>query len=205
MRGFCKSVAGVVAGEVQLVLAGPSVSGVADDPEGVATLEHLIAAWRNLPDVVRNRVHLASLPMIDNDENSALVNALQRHAAVVVQKSLCEGFGLTVTEAMWKSRPIVASAVGGIEDQIENGVHGLLLPDPTDLDAYASALRRLLEDRPFAERLGAQAHQRTRERFLAMRHLSQYGDLAARIVAASGATRRANGGTGPRGRGGTGG
>ena len=71
--------------------------------------------------------------MDDVDENAIIVNAVQRHATVVVQKSLVEGFGLTVTEAMWKSRPVVASAVGGIQDQIADGKEGLLLPDPHDL------------------------------------------------------------------------
>ena len=74
--------------------------------------------------------------MADPDENAAIVNAIQRHASVVVQKSLAEGFGLTVSEAMWKRRPVVASAVGGIVDQIEAGVHGLLVDDPDDLSAF---------------------------------------------------------------------
>ena len=69
-----------------------------------------------------------SLPMDDIEENAAIVNALQRHADVVVQKSLAEGFGLTVAEAMWKQRPVVASRIGGIRDQIEDGRSGLLLP-----------------------------------------------------------------------------
>ena len=68
-----------------------------------------------------------------SDENAIIVNGVQRHATVVVQKSLVEGFGLTVTEAMWMSRPVVASAVGGIQDQIADGKEGLLLPDLHDL------------------------------------------------------------------------
>ena len=83
---------------------------------------------------------LACLPMEDLDENGAIVNALQRQATIVVQKSLKEGFGLTVTEAMWKARPVVASATGGIEDQIEDGVTGVLLPNPLDLNAFAQAV-----------------------------------------------------------------
>ena len=75
-------------------------------------------------------MHLAAIPMDDVDENAIIVNALQRHAAVVVQKSLVEGFGLTVTEAMWKGRPVVASKVGGIQDQITDGRDGLLVDDP---------------------------------------------------------------------------
>ena len=80
--------------------------------------------------------------MDDVDENAHLVNALQRYAAVVVQKSLVEGFGLTVTEPMWKSRPVVASAIGGIRDQIEHGVSGLLLDDPFDLVAMPARSTR---------------------------------------------------------------
>ena len=75
--------------------------------------------------------------MADPDESAAIVNAIQRHASVVVQKSLAEGFGLTVAEAMWKRRPVVASAVGGIVDQIEDGTHGLLVQDPTDVGRSA--------------------------------------------------------------------
>ena len=70
------------------------------------------------------------LPMVDADENAVIVNALQRRADVIAQKSLAEGFGLTVAEAMWKGRPVVASSVGGIQDQIEDGRTGLLV-DPT--------------------------------------------------------------------------
>src|SRR5262249_23309228 len=120
-------------GGAELTLAGPNVTAVADDPEGIATFNRVIEAWRGLSHGRRRRVQLACLPMADVQENAAIVNALQRHAAVVVQKSLQEGFGLTVTEAMWKGRPIVASAVGGIQDQIVDGQHGLLVADPTDL------------------------------------------------------------------------
>ena len=101
-----------------LVLAGPNVHAVADDPEGAEVFDKTEQAWRELPAAQRARVHLACLPMNDVEENAAIVNALQRHATVVVQKSIQEGFGLTVTEAMWKARPVVASAVGGIQDQI---------------------------------------------------------------------------------------
>ena len=117
-------------------------AGVADDPDGPAVFAEVTTAWRALPHERRRRVQIAALPMADPVENAAIVNALQRHAAVVVQKSLAEGFGLTVTEAMWKGRPVVASAVGGIGDQIEDGRDGILLSDPRDLDAFAGALRR---------------------------------------------------------------
>ena len=119
--------------------------------------------------------------MADPDEAAAIVNALQRHAAVVVQKSLAEGFGLTVAEAMWKARPIVASAVGGIVDQIVDGAHGLLVADPADLASLRHRRRALLRDPTEAARLGANARARAGAEFLGDRHLEQYGQLLARL------------------------
>jgi trehalose synthase len=160
-----------------LLLAGPDVAGVTDDPEGLAVLTECMDAWRELPAAARRRTHLACLPMDDVDENARLVNALQRHAAVVVQKSLVEGFGLTVTEPMWKGRPVVASAIGGIQDQIEDGVNGLLLPDPTDTAGFARMVAVLLDDEASSSQLGASAHTRIRDEFLGDRHLIQYVGL----------------------------
>jgi trehalose synthase len=119
--------------------------------------------------------------MDDLQENAAMVNALQRHAAVVVQKSLREGFGLTVTEAMWKGRPVVASAVGGIRDQIEHGVSGLLLKHPDDLDAFAGAIVQLLHNQGFAERLGRNAKRRVSQNYLGLNILAHYEDLVERL------------------------
>jgi len=120
--------------------------------------------------------------MDDVDENARLVNALQRHAAVVVQKSLVEGFGLTVTEPMWKGKPVVASAVGGIQDQIEDGVNGLLLADPTDTAGFAQLVAALLDDEATSSQLGASAHTRIRDEFLGDRHLIQYVDLFTALL-----------------------
>jgi trehalose synthase len=182
LRGFGAMLDGEsAAAGPDLVLAGPNVHAVADDPEAASVYNALLAEWRDLPHARRRRVHLASLPMADPEENAAIVNALQRHAAVVVQKSLHEGFGLTVTEAMWKGRPVVASAVGGIQDQIVDGVHGLHVQDPNDLDAFGAALRRVLQDRELAIELGAAAQHRVREEYLAVRHLRQYAELLVAI------------------------
>lgn len=164
-----------------LVLAGPDVRSVADDPEGAAVYAEVVAAWHALPDEQRRRVHLVSLPAVDVDENAAIVNALQAHASVIVQKSLHEGFGLTVTEAMWKARPIVASAVGGIQDQIRDGADGLLVA-PRDLDAFARAVALLLDDRPLADTLAAAARARVRERYLGIHSLLRFGALIESLV-----------------------
>jgi len=179
MTAFARYVDGV--GPAHLLLAGPVVSGVADDPEGAATFERCIEVWRRLPHAERTHIHLACLPMHDTDENAAIVNAIQRHAAVVTQKSLAEGFGLTVAEAMLKAKPIVASAVGGIVDQIVSGEDGLLVGDAKDEAEFGLAVRRLLEDRPYADHLGANARERAIREFLGDRHLSQYAELFARI------------------------
>ena len=122
LRGFATLVNGTAPAGAELVLAGPDVTTVSDDRREHA-FASVVAAW-SLPEGARARVHLVSLPMTDIEENAAVG---QRHAAVVVQKSLLEGFGLTVTEAMWKGRPVIASRIGGIQDQIVDGEHGLLL------------------------------------------------------------------------------
>ena len=106
-----------------------------------------------------------------------MVNALQRHAAVIVQKSLREGFGLTVTEAMWKARPVLASAVGGIQDQVEHGVSGMLLRDPSDASRFAAMLKQLLEDRVLADRLARNAKHRAGQLYLALGSLVRYAGL----------------------------
>ena len=169
-----------------LMLVGPDVSGVTDDPEGAAVLADCRAVWARLPEPVRRRCSLACIPMDDVDENAIVVNALQRHATVVVQKSLAEGFGLTVTEALWKARPVLASAVGGIQDQIITERDGLLLNDPHDLTTFAQQLLRLLGDPGLRRRLGHRGQELVRTQFLADRHLTQYLELFEDLLRARG-------------------
>jgi trehalose synthase len=122
------------------------------------------------------------LPMDDAEENAVIVNALQRNASVVVQKSIAEGFGLTVAEAMWKARPVVATAVGGIQDQIVDGESGVLLEDARDLDAYGDAVHALLEDPERAKQIGEAAMTRVRDDFLGARSLLDYLSLISRLL-----------------------
>jgi len=164
-----------------LMLVGPSTAAVADDPEGAQVLDSVRAEWHDLPPGVRRRVHLCSLPMEDIEENAAIVNALQRHARVVVQKSLAEGFGLTVSEAMWKQRPVVGSRIGGIRDQIEDGRSGLLLSDPRDLEQVGTAITGLLEDSDRAQRIGIAAQLRVQQQFLGPHHLGRYFEVIQRV------------------------
>ena len=180
MEGFAQFVAPRV--DSHLILAGPGASTVADDPEEAGVLREVEDRWHHLPPAARDRVHLARLPMDDPQENAIIVNALQRRAQVVVQKSLGEGFGLTVAEAMWKGRPVVASRVGGIQDQIEHDKTGLLIDDPHDLDAFGAAVVSLISDPAVADRLGAEAKRRVQRQFLAPRLLMQQANLIGRLL-----------------------
>lgn len=182
MAAFAEKVAtNPAAGEAHLALVGPDVQGVSDDPEGLEVYQECLAGWQALPTEQRKRISLLTLPMDDADENAAVVNAVQQHASVVVQKSLMEGFGLTVSEAMWKSRPVIAARVGGIIDQITDGVHGVLV-EPENLDAFAAALTRLLTDAAQSRRLGQAARERVLRHYLADRQLTQWAQLFGTIT-----------------------
>ncbi len=186
-----KDMAGVMAGfaahvvghsDAHLALVGPMVDDVSDDPEGREVLEQCINAWSLLAPQERRRIRLISLPMHDVDENAAMVNALQRHATVIVQKSLAEGFGLTVAEGMWKAKAVLASAVGGIVDQVAPGT-GVLLGDPRDLDGFGAAVSSLLANPNGIVRLGEQARRHVLEGFVGDKHLEHYGQLMERLKA----------------------
>jgi trehalose synthase len=180
VRGFAEHVPAETG--AHLVYAGPAVEAVADDPEGLQMLRAVMALRDRLPEAARRRIHLASLPMEDLNENAIMVNALQRHAAVVTQKSLAEGFGLTVAEAMWKARPVVASRVGGIQEQIVDGETGILLEDPRDLAAFGAAITELLADPVRADAMGRRARARVRDRFTSVRNLMDYLHLVSRLI-----------------------
>ncbi|HXW35266.1 MAG TPA: glycosyltransferase [Acidimicrobiales bacterium] len=183
MQGVMEGFAGHVAGRsnVSLALVGPEVDGVADDPEGRAVLSECVRAWDNLPTEIKRTILIISLPMGDLSDNAVMVNALQRHASVIVQKSLAEGFGLTVAEGMWKGRPVVASAVGGIPDQLTADT-GILVQDPYDLDEFGSALSSLLEQPGMITSMGRRARRHVLERFVGDRHLLAYANLMRELV-----------------------
>ncbi|HZT68003.1 MAG TPA: glycosyltransferase [Acidimicrobiales bacterium] len=179
MAGFAEGVA--ERSDAHLVLVGPAVDGVADDPEGAEVLAECASAWHRLRRQQRRAISLVTLPMDDVDENAAMVNALQRQATVIVQKSLFEGFGLTVSEGMWKAKPVVASAVGGIVDQIAAGT-GVLLDDPTDLEQFADVLVDLLRRPEDAIGIGDRARRHVIHHFLGDRHLLQLARLIGELL-----------------------
>lgn len=151
--------------DCRLVLCG---SMAPDDPEGWAI-------YRQVEDAVRPLIDAGDVILI-TAEDHLLVNALQRASAVIIQKSLREGFGLTVTEGLWKGRPVIASRVGGIPLQIEDGVTGFLL-DPTDTEGFARRVRQILENPELGERLGRAGKEHVRQHFLITRLLSDYLDM----------------------------
>jgi trehalose synthase len=183
MAGVMRSFADHVApgGDGYLMLVGPAVNDVRDDPEGAAVYGECLLQWGELSPAARRRILLVTLPLDDVDENAAMVNALQRHATVIAQKSLAEGFGLTVAEGMWKGRPVIGSAVGGIIDQLAEGA-GILLPDPADLTAFGSAARLLLCDPDLAARIGQAGHARVREQYVGDLHLLRYGSMLGTLL-----------------------
>ena len=166
----------------ELVLAGPVVSGVADDPEGELVYQDCWNHWRALPHAIRRRIQLVCLPMHDLEENAAIVNALQRHATIVTQKSLAEGFGLTVAEAMVKGTAVVASAVGGIVDQVIDGETGRLIEDPTDLEGFGAVLCEILDDDDLRRRLGEGGRARALETHLGDTHLKRWLEVVDAVL-----------------------
>ncbi len=153
--------------DCQLVLAG---GGAADDPEGGAVLEEVRQAAAEDPDV-----HVLELPPWSALE----INALQRASTVVIQKSLREGFGLTVTEALWKKKPVVASAVGGIPAQVIHKHTGLLAHS---VEGAAYQVRFLLSNPALAEKLGEQGREHVREQFLITSNAKQYLTLFLHLL-----------------------
>ena len=142
---------------LQLIMAGSLAS---DDPEGIQYLDLTEEHRDSDPDI-----HLfTNLQNVGNIE----INAFQRASAVVIQKSTREGFGLVVSEGMWKGRPVIGGHVGGIRLQIEDGVNGFLV---TSVEECADRMVRLLEDEELRSRMGRAAHERVRDRFLTTREL----------------------------------
>jgi trehalose synthase len=184
LRGFVEHTPATAS--AHLLLVGPQTGGVSDDPEQSVVLRDLVEQRQALDPPVRGRTHIVCMPSRDEEASHAVVNALQRHASVIVQKSLAEGFGLTVAEGMWKARPVVATRVGGIQDQIEHERSGLLIDDPASLEGLGVAITRLLDDPALADRLGLNARERVRERFLLARYLAQIARIADDATATAG-------------------
>ncbi len=149
----------------RLILCG---SMAMDDPEGLKIYEKVKEKAK--PFIKKGDVILITV------ENNLLVNILQRVSDVIIQKSVREGFGLTVTEALWKRKPVVASNIGGIPLQIEDGKNGFLL-DPDDIKGFAEKIIEILKHPTLGKELGKKGREIVKEKFLITRLLSDYLDL----------------------------
>lgn len=156
--------------DCRLVLCG---SMALDDPEGVRIYEQVKRRANNL--IASGDVILIT------SENNILVNALQRQSSVIIQKSIKEGFGLTVTEALWKETPVVASNVGGIPLQISDGENGFLI-DVIDKKGFAERVIDILQHPDLAKEIGKKGKEKVCNKFLITRLLSDYLDLLTEVL-----------------------
>ena len=190
LEGFVRMRAGAGSGDgainelgrrtietARLVLAGPDPASIADDPEGTEVVRELGDRWLALPPEVRRDIALLALPMSSRKQNALMVNALQRCSTVVVQNSLREGFGLTVTEAMWKALPVMGSSAVGIRQQLRDGLEGCLVRCPEDPDEVARTLRRMLADEHARERWAGAAQHRVHREFLVFTQIRQWLEI----------------------------
>jgi len=168
---------------VRLVLAGPDPASVDDDPESKEVLAELSAAYAGLPSHLQADVAIISLPMSSKTNNALIVNALQRCSDVVAQNSIQEGFGLTVTEPMWKRAALMGSCAVGIRQQIRPGLDGALVKHPEDSQEIASTLDSLLKDQRKREAYGRSARQRVHDYFLVFTQMQRWLDLLNNTVA----------------------
>jgi trehalose synthase len=168
---------------VRLVLAGPDPASIEDDPEGKEVLRELIAAYLGLEHRIQDDIAIVALPMESPEQNAYMVNALQRASTLVVQNSIREGFGLTVTEAMWKRIPILSNTQAcGPRHQIRDNVDGRLARDPTNEGELVRLLDEMLADHEARDRWGRSGQRHVHDQFLVFRQLGAWLRLWDEIV-----------------------
>lgn len=165
----------------RLALVGPDPSSVADDPEGREALEELEAAWLDLNGDLREDVAIVLMPA-ERFESALVINALQRCATVVAQNSLREGFGLTVTEAMWKRAVLVGSDTGGIRAQVRDGTDGRLIPDSSDPESVAATLDAVFGARGQWDDWSLNAQRRVTDEYLLFGQVMRWLDTIGSVV-----------------------
>jgi trehalose synthase len=157
--------------DARLMLCGPDPDYVSDDPEGKEVLEELTAFYRTLPEEVQEDIIICKLPMESVKENALIVNAIQRCSYLICQTSVQEGFGLTATEAMWKTTPVIASNACGLRHQVRHEMDGLIVRHPERKEDIAKALAYLLGEPKLVEEMGFIAQKRVVDQFLVFSHV----------------------------------
>jgi trehalose synthase len=169
----------------RLVLAGPDPDSIQDDPEGQQVLDEIRREYCALDDAVRSDIAVIALPMQHLQQNALMVNALQRVSTIVAQNSIREGFGLTVTEAMWKSVPVLSNSHAcGPRQQLRDGVEGRLIRDPQSVPEIAATLRAMLSHPKRLDRWGLAGQRQVSDHFLVHSQLCHWVRLLAQLTGA---------------------
>jgi len=168
---------------VRMVLAGPDPESIQDDPEGQVVLNELIADYAGFEPEIQADIALVTLPMVSPRENALMVNVLQRSASIVVQNSLREGFGLTLTEGMWKHNAVLGNhRAVGLRQQVRDEIDGRMVHDPEDIDELAHTLEAMLADPASRVRWGQSAQRRCHDHFLVLSQLRHWLHTLADVV-----------------------
>jgi len=167
--------------DVYLVIAGPSVLAISDDPEMAETYESIVKAWRDLPRKTRAKIQIACLPMKDQEESDAMVNALQSHASVICYWSLKAGMGLSLIEALWKRKPLIATGFEAIQDYLEGQPRQLLSCGPGDLQDLEKVLKRVLSDVELREEMCSKGHDKACQCYVAFNIIAQYIQVLRKV------------------------
>ncbi len=165
----------------RLILAGPDPKFVSDDPEGIEVLNELIETYKNVSSELKEDIALLLLPMDNQKENALIVNALQNTASIIVQNSIQEGFGLTATEAMWKSKCVLVSGAAGLVHQVIHDENGKINQDPRDIRSLSETLELMLNNPLDRDMWGFNAQVRVIENFTLFSQLYNWLTLWARL------------------------
>ena len=160
----------------RLVLGGPDLNAVHDDPEGLEVLNSIIDVFKGFPEHIRSEIAILLLPMESLHENMLMVNALQSVSNVVVQNSLQEGFGLTATEAMWKQVPMLISNATGLRQQVTDGMEGRMNPEPENPEVLMQILFEMISQPDERKEMGRRGKLRVVSQFNVISQLIMWGE-----------------------------
>lgn len=166
----------------RLILAGPEPESVSDDPEGQEVFNEICSLWHDLPPEIQRDVAIITLPMTSRRVNALMVNALQRCSTVVAQNSLQEGFGLTVTEAMWKRQPVMGTNAAGLREQVKDRIHGRRNPKAEDPESVAHTLQEMLSAEEKRKTWARNARRRVSESYLVFTQVRRWLEVLAQAV-----------------------
>ncbi|MFW5887669.1 MAG: glycosyltransferase [Bacteriovoracia bacterium] len=167
--------------QMRLVLGGPDPAYIADDPEGIEVFDELKEFYASLPESVQRDIAILELPMADAKENAKIVNALQRVSAIIAQNSIQEGFGLTVTEAMFKKVPVLGSRACGIRQQLRDGIDGRFVNNPDDHLEIAKVMNEMIKRPKTCERWGNNGEKRVIDNFLVFTQIKNWLKLLSQL------------------------